>query len=48
MENIWNLLEAAFYSGAIDKTCLKIGHVEFETLPLLNMKFLWYFAHFCV
>ncbi len=33
---------------SIDKKWIKIIHGVDETLPHLNMKFCWYFAHFCV
>jgi hypothetical protein len=36
------------YDATIDRKCIKIVHVMYETLPQLNMKFSLYFAHFCV
>ncbi len=46
-QNFENLCTKFVYFG-IDKKFIKMMHVVYETLPQLNMKFCWYFAHFFV
>lgn len=41
------LLFKVFLKRVIDKDCIKIVHVVYETLPRLNMKFYLYFKNYC-